>query len=213
MTPRSRNIVFDGVSTAGKSTYSSALGKKLRIPVVHSDDFFPAVSKKMSQDNMELFSRKLMDMVYKEARKHGIAIVDGNWEFGAPANTDTVLIYTNLKNLKRNIKLRPNADPVLIMGLYHKLIERTEDPNRAVDSISKREIRDIIEMTERKQNRKQRFRTKKLMEAHLQHIYKKLKFGDCRKIYVAPKLTYDIIIKTSEYSPDAAARLIVTNMK
>ena len=209
---RSRIIVFDGVSAAGKSTYSSELGSKLRIPVVHSDDFFPAVSKKMSQDNMKLFSKKLMDMAYKEARKHRVAIVDGNWEFGAPAKTDTVLIYTDLKNMKRNIKLRPNADPVLIMELYHKLFERTDDPSRAIDRISKREIRDIIEMTERKLNRKQRFRTKKLMDAHLQHLYKKLKFGDCRKIYIAPKLTYDVIIKTSEYSPDTAAKFIATNI-
>ena len=32
-------ILFDGISTAGKTTYSYTLSKKLNYPVIHSDDF------------------------------------------------------------------------------------------------------------------------------------------------------------------------------
>lgn len=203
-------ILFDGISTAGKTTYSYALSKKIKYPLIHSDDFFPIISKQMSQDNMVLFTKKLMDLVYKKAETYNNIIIDGNWQFGFPKKVTSILIYTNMKNLKRNIKMRPNSDPILVIGLYKKLFKKTNDLDKAIDYISKKDIREIIELTLSKKDKK--FKTRKLMNIYLQEVYNELGFGNKRKIYITSKLSYDIIIKSSELNPEEGANYITNEL-
>ena len=203
-------ILFDGISTAGKTTYSYTLSKKLNYPLIHSDDFFPIILKKMNETNMELFNKKLMDLVYKKAKTYKNVIIDGNWQFGFPKNIKTILIYTNMQDLQRNIKLRPNSDPILVIGLYKKLYKKTNNPNKAIDYISKKDIREIIELTHSKTDKK--FKTRKLMNDYLQEVYIELGFCNQRKIYIIPKLNYDVIIKTNELSPKKAIQYIIKKL-
>ena len=115
-----------------------------------------------------------------------------------------------MQDLQRNIKLRPNSDPILVIGLYKKLYKKTNNPNKAIDYISKKDIREIIELTHSKTDKK--FKTRKLMNDYLQEVYSELGFGNKRKIYIIPKLNYDVIIKTNELSPKKAIQYIIEKL-
>ena len=50
------------------------------------------------------------------------------------------------------------------------------------------------------------------MNDYLQEVYSELGFGNKRKIYITPKLNYDIIIKTNKLSPKIATQYIIKNL-
>ena len=50
------------------------------------------------------------------------------------------------------------------------------------------------------------------MNDYLQEVYSELGFGNQRKIYIIPKLNYDVIIKTNELSPKKAIQYIIKKL-
>jgi hypothetical protein len=214
-------ILITGTSTSGKTTIVNKFNRKYK--KIHVDDYWDkgyakAYSKLRNdyydQDSLErLYYLETRKVMAKDIKKYKNVIIDDidpliiNF---LPDDTKRVLIYTNLKNLTRNLIRRRKTEPRKKF-VYQQFAEnyiKTDNPEESIDQVN---INDFIKQLNRV---KWNFNSDEELNIFAKDIFKMMGIKDKKTHHITVRENiYDIVINTNKKTPDIIQKEIIQEFK
>ena len=230
-------LLLYGTSSSGKSTIMKLLPKNVKI--LSADDIFqkrrlPEYKSVESSFKNKYYTKKEISninlkSIYKyfklESKKSKNFIIEiVYWpnrikEFSETRfkkylsinNLKSVILYTNLSNLIRNIEKRRNYDPrgLYVFDHFTKLYTFTDNENEAIGVVC---LKDFIKDLK---NVKYFFSSEKELITFARKIFKQLKIKYLKmekKYYIKPVDKYDIVLDSTNKTPEQLIKELKKNI-
>lgn len=138
-------ILVDGASTAGKTTFSKYIAKKLRYKYISFDDVWFKIQDKYPKKDMNTIDKLVCKSIKSQLKIK--TVVDNPMRGYRGANVKTVLVHSKLpilvKNFIKRAKSHHPSNPRTVFNGYHN-IYKISNKAHSIEKINKKDIYNAI---------------------------------------------------------------------